>query len=209
MVPEALTLPPLPEPVVEVTPESTPEPAPVTRMEPISVSPPMQPVFVPEPIPEQLPDPSKLMPAMDNSTLRDIEINMESPHITKDPHSTLNEIEEAVSSPHLKQQSSESNVESARDAVQDAIQATPYDPSHPEPLQALNASPLSLGHTQPSSNDPVLAGLGLTDSIKPNAHAILPPPPAEQFVASVEPQSVTFDPTGHTPPPVPPPMITL
>lgn len=131
------------------------------------------------------PDPSQIAtipPAFDDNTLRDIEKTFVSPHITKDPTSTLNEIEEVVGSPHLAQAEEEKQVDSARDAVQNAIAQTPYDPARPEPLQALNAAPVEL----------------------------TPPDPLQPVVAAVAPGStpaLTYDSTGQTPPLAPPPFM--
>jgi hypothetical protein len=81
-----------------------------------------------------------LPPAFENSTLRDIEKTLDSNHIIKDPNSTINEIEEVEHSPHLQQAEV---VDSARNAVDSAVNSAPYDATRPKPLQGLNATPLS------------------------------------------------------------------
>jgi hypothetical protein len=120
-------------------------------------------------------------PAMDDHTLRDIEKTLVSKHITEDPTSTLNEIEEVMESPHLENAAGDSSqaLDGARNAVSDAISATPYDPTRPEPLQALNATAVNLpigGQSAAPASDPVLAGLGLSDSVPSQAPPPVPPP---------------------------------
>lgn len=95
----------------------------------------------PIPEPAATSDPQTIPPAFDGDTLRNIEKTFDSNHIVKDPTSTINEIEEVEHSPHLEQAGV---VDSARSAVESAINAAPYDPTRPEPLEALNATPLSM-----------------------------------------------------------------
>lgn len=181
--------------------------------EPASVLPPVeQPTVVaPEPISSPVPqyDPTAVPfpPALDDNTIRDIEKTFESRHIAQDPHSTLDEIEQVVDSPHLKQPEPTDTVDSARDAVQNAIQSTPYNPERPDPMHALNAThvDLPLGNQTiiSPSNDPVLAGLGLTDTVEPQQQSVLPPLPP------IEEQPPAQEENGQAPPPVPPPMMPL
>ncbi|MDB5183287.1 MAG: hypothetical protein JWO47_1071 [Candidatus Saccharibacteria bacterium] len=149
-----------------------------------------------------------LPPFFDDNTLRDIEKTFDSTHIVEDPHSTINEIEEVKHSPHLAQEQGVV-VDSARDAVSSAINAAPYDTNRPQPLQALNAAPLiDPVLPQAPSTDPVLAGLGLTDQPTPSpsiTQATHDPVPDE----TLESEHTTVDPTGQTPPPVPPPLLPL
>jgi hypothetical protein len=188
------TLPPLPESelpaVVDALPVETPPAAPV----PDTVQ--------------------TLPPFFDDNTLRDIEKTFDSTHIVNDPTSTLNEIEEVEHSPHLVEGQAEV-VDSARDAVSTAIDATPYDPARPQPLQALNAipmeAPLEVPPAPAPTADPVLAGLGLTDQTATPAQSVLPaaPDPAPAQDTPTSPPTPTVDPTGQTPPPVPPPLLPL
>lgn len=130
-------------------------------------------------------DVSAIPPAMDDNTLHEVEMNVDSQHITKDPTSTLNEIEEVTNSPHQ-----EAVVGSARDAVASAIASAPYDANRPEPLKALNASPLDLG--QPAASAPAMP--------------TTPMPPAPQMPAA-EPYSYNGTTSPTAPPPVPPPFL--
>ncbi len=150
-------------------------------------------------------------PALDTNTLRDLEMTFDSKHIAEDPHSTLNEIEEVVDSPHLKGEETQpqGTLDSARGAVQSAIYATPYDPTRPQPTQALNATalPLPISAAAPMPpNDPVLAGLGLTDNTGAPSVSVLPPAPTVFPPSAV---AIEQDSSGQTPPPVPPPLLPL
>jgi nanoRNase/pAp phosphatase (c-di-AMP/oligoRNAs hydrolase) len=117
----------------------------------------------------------------ETDTLHNIEKTFASPHIAQDPTSTLDEIEESVASPHV--------VVSARDAVQDAIAAEPYNLDRPEPLQALNANPLVDPVQEETSDDPVLANLGLQGN-----------DPSVRVIPSIN---------NNSPPPVPPPLMPV
>lgn len=137
-----------------------------------------------------------LPPALDTDTLHSIEKTFASPHIAQDPTSTLDEIEESVGSPHV--------VTSARDAVQDAIAAEPYDQDRPEPMQALNASPLVDPIQEELSSDPVLASLGLQGN-DPDA-----PTTNHQAPVTFQPAAPVVPATnGHLPPPLPPPLMPI
>lgn len=222
---------PAPEVIAEAAPaeDNAPEPTSEQTNEPASE---------PEPAPE--PEAAKpereiltLPPAYDTDTLHSIEKTFNSPHIAKDPTSTLDDIEESVASPHL------AVVDDARDAVQDAIAATPYDEEHPEPVQALNANPLMDPAGNEPTNDPVLASLGLNGN-DPNATLPLAQPDAfkvptleeldkqvrESSISPLppvhtdenkQPATESSDPVtaptdgqnGQTPPPVPPPMFPV
>lgn len=146
-------------------------------------------------------------PALDGSTIRDLEKTFDSRHIAQDPNSTLDEIEEVVDSPHLKALDPVENLGTARSAVENAILATPYNPERPDPTQALNAThvdlPLGNQTVVPPSDDPVLAGLGLTDTVEPQTQSILPPLPLENQQLPADEQY------SQAPPPVPPPMMPL
>ena len=160
-----------------------------------------------------------LPPVADSSTLREIEKNVESPHIAQDPTSTLDEIEQVLESPHVieAQQTTPPVLDSARDAVQSAIQATPYDANRPAPMQALNASTFDLsslgGESQDPSSDPVLAGLGLTDNVSQQQPSVLPPAPnvlvGAQVAQSSDQPVENSNNNQQSPPPVPPPMMPL
>lgn len=170
----------------------------------------------PAPLPEPTADNTEITtipPAFDDDTLRNIEKTFDSEHIAEDPNSTLNEIEEVKHSPHL-------NTNNARDAVQNAISAAPYDSTRPQPLQALNATSVNLGPSggtpmvNPSAaptTDPILAGLGLTNAVPP----VLPPAPTpaqDNPAPSLDPGGQSgFTPggLGQAPPPVPPPLLPL
>ncbi len=169
---------------------------------------------IPEPTPAPTPDiplPDSVLtlpPAFDTDTLRSIEKTFDSTHIVQDPSSTIDEIEEVKHSPHLAEaEQMAQGVDTARDAVTSAINATPYDSTRPEPLQSLNAAPLDLQFAAPSlpASDPILAGLGLTDQVN-----ILPPAPTAQPEARIpETEPLTLDPSGQSPPPVPPPLLPV
>ena len=198
------TLPPIEQPPL---PPVEPVPPAYVKQPPVAVA---EPTVVPMPLPTPQINPTAVPfpPALDNTTIRELEKTFDSRHIAQDPHSTLDEIEHVFDSPHLKEQAPVENLDSARGAVENAIQATPYDANRPDPLQALNATQvdLPLGNsalTPPTTNDPFLAGLGLTDAVQPPSPFILPPlPPADQQ----PPAPNNF---GQSPPPVPPPMMPM
>lgn len=81
-------------------------------------------------------------------------------------------------------------VDSARDAVAQAINSAP---PAPEPIQALNAQPLSFGELQ---HDPSNPGMTI-----PAVQPLQPEP------VSYEPPTQDAPKAGATPPPVPPPMM--
>lgn len=120
---------------------------PLTTAEPVSSSVSQNGSSILPPV-KQEDDTTEAPQAMDDSTLREVEKNVGSQHIAKDPTSTLDEIEEVTKSPHQ-----EVVVDSARDAVASAIASAPYDANRPEPLKALNANPVDLG--QPATSAPI------------------------------------------------------
>ncbi len=165
---------------------------------------------------------SKHVTSDPTSTLREIESVVDSQHIAHDPTSTLGEIEKVMDSKHLLGNQEQpaptviaptqpaepalpaDNLDAARDAVSNAITSAPYDPTRPEPLQALNASPVNL----PLGGAPII-----TPTVPPADQGAFPPAPAvptPPFPAfSTPPQPSlppAFDTSGQTPPPVPPPI---
>jgi hypothetical protein len=112
-----------------------------------------------DPMPEFVPPPVMEAPQAPEPVLPELSL----PPLPVEPESdTLADIEKAVHSPHLVQQPGE-HVDTARNAVMDAINATPYDPAHPEPLQALNANPLGI------INEPELPQVQMPDMLQPDA----------------------------------------
>ncbi len=198
------TLPPIPSQNEMPQPEVLSEPV----VLPPAPKSPMMPVEQPAPKSAMT-----LPPAFDNDTLRDIEKTFDSNHIALDPTSTLDEIERVEHSPHqVEVPQPVEGLDSARDAVMSAINAAPYDPTRPQPLQSLNAAPFDMSTPLPPTSDPVLAGLGLTDqatsALSVLSPAPTPTPPSEQ--QSFDPTTAEFiDPSGQSPPPVPPPLMPL
>lgn len=178
---------------------------------------PMQPAPAPNPAPAEpaMPMPgSQVSPSFAPSNPGISQVNPQ-PFGNPGPGKTLSEIEQDVHSPHIDDASSpfaipnqpipaaapaqpnptpeantsaSTDVNAARNAVEAAINGNPS--SAPEPIQALNAQPLSFG------------------SIHNGAQPQQPAAPAQQ--------PVSFEPTppvnpnqgaGTTPPPVPPPMM--
>lgn len=145
-------------------------------------------------------------------------------------HETLNELEEAVHSPHVEgeEQPDGQNVDSARSAVEDAINSSSTPPSL-EPIAALNAQPLGLDlhdeaapplvpmppesaldqvappTTPPETNmtNEPAPGMGISPADQP-LDMPLPPNLMPRPANPVPPTSVVSNPTP--PPPVPPPM---
>lgn len=138
-----------------------------------------------------------------------------------DGHETLTDLEEAVHSPHVDGEGDEpaiSDVDSARSAVQDAINSSTDSPL--EPLAALNAQPVNLDlHddyaapvppdsspevAQPTANMTNEPAPGISPADQP-LDMPLPPGLAPRPANSVPPTSSVSDPSA--PPPVPPPMM--
>ena len=61
---------------------------------------------------------------------------------------TLSDLEHRIDAHHEEPAPVES-VDAARDAVQNAISSMPYDPNHPDPVQALGAHSVDLGPAAP------------------------------------------------------------
>ena len=195
------------------------EPAPeIQPKAPITVNPP-QPLAPPAALGQNMPMPGSqvnpsLMPNNPGMMPNPSQPFGASPAPTK----TLSEIEQDVHSPHIDDNSSPfaipnqpisvapaaptapapaatpapspaTDVNAARNAVEAAINGTPSQA--PEPIQALNAQPLSFGSIHETGGQP------------------------QQPAGPTSPQPVSFEPTptlpsqgaGATPPPVPPPMM--
>jgi len=185
-------------------------------------------------------DGATLPPALDDSTLRDIEKSVDSKHIAHDPTSTLDEIEESVDSPHVDtkpadtstafietpkdelvlppvedspsetvEEVKEEQVDDARDAVQDAISAAPYDEDRPDPLAAINATPVDL------QDRPLPKVDTLPPALDADPTAATESATNDMFTATdkVEPKKLdnAVDNVNDTtpPPPVPPPMMPM
>jgi len=195
-------------------------------------------------------DSATLPPALDDSTLRDIEKSVDSKHITSDPTSTLDEIEESVDSPHVEEKSvqtpvtndvstpfietpqkelvlppvgdsptetveevKEEQVDDARDAVQDAISAAPYDADRPDPIAAINSTPVELNEQPQPTVDTVPQALDADPTAA--SETLTGPAPNDMFAATdkVEPAKLdnAVDNVNDStpPPPVPPPMMPM
>lgn len=140
--------------------------------------------------------------------------------VAPEAHTTLTEIEQAVASPHI--QTDAGTVDSARSAVENALN-TPNAPSDPlQPIAALNAQPLgdalhqapsvpvaNTGFNEPSpGNTPADDTLDMPLPSSPfgpgqQAAALPPLPTPPSALPGTPPPS-----NGQTPPPpVPPPML--
>ena len=154
--------------------------------------------------------------------------------VMPDADDTLADIEQAVHSPHVAQAA---EVGDARNAVTDALNAAPYDPSRPEPLQSLNASPLGTpseepqipAPAEPSTQDvfplpqpadmfashnsgtpqfPVPEQPGPQQDQAPEPETQSQPRPHKMVNGALNPEGAHPD-EGTPPPPVPPPMMPV
>lgn len=123
--------------------------------------------------------------------------------LTNQDGKSLAELEQAVNSPHLGVNTAPPvNVDAARDAVQSAVNAQPYNAERPEPTQASGAEGYLKIQDLPDINDNAApltsspADTPLTMPVPPSLNVPQPDP--------IPPTSVTNDPTA--PPPVPPPL---
>jgi hypothetical protein len=145
---------PLPEPVVEPTPVLPPAPAPVP--EPVAPTPAPEPQApAPEPAPAPLPQPEPVTPAPVLPPLPEIDLPApapepvalapEAPAIVPAAAEAANEAA-AIAKPA---DATGADLDAARQAVTDALQSQPFDPSG-QPLQSAGAMPFGTSEPAPA-----------------------------------------------------------
>ena len=197
---DELTLPSANMPILSHNNEATPSP------EPVALTPEPQPLMPPTPL--VLSEPT--IPTQDTIDTA---------------HETLSEIEQAVDSPHVNAQTPTSTLDDARNAVEQAYNAS-ASTAPPDPIVALNAQPLGpelhtdplllqptyqpapgFGTDQPQLLDGGIPGSSPTDQTLdmplPGVPSAIPPASSFPGVAPTGPMDNTLPP----PPPVPPPPI--
>jgi len=173
--PQDLPAPPTPDPIQQAldslpkldTPPAMPSMPPLPPTDPTAFIP-----TTPAPLPDPLPPPPVPEPAVaDIPTPADIAAPIMPPQTPVNPldnavEETLSDLEQRIDAHHDDQVPVES-VDAARDAVQNAISSMPYDPNHPDPVQALGAQSVDLN---PAAPQPV------PTAADPTAPPPVPPP---------------------------------
>lgn len=188
----------------------------------------------PAAMPEALTSPPQITPLVEPAIplapaepLKGKESSTETPN--EQGHQTLSEIERAVESPHVDAAAPATDVNSARNAVMDAINAVPDTSAKLPPIDALNAQPLggnlhdaSASGSTPSAEPlaPLPGAVGLSgnpnfnepapDAASPSAQPLdMPLPPTLTPPAANPKPPTSSDNDPSAPPPVPPPMMPL